>query len=122
MAKIAERQDKLGNLIKSEYGTHFGFCRITQEAGASIAGEDLVGTIVALVDGELVAYDGTDDEGAEVIYGIVIEDKAIAEGDDTVVLFRGPANVAAEALKFTGTASVVHAALEAKGIKVSQQI
>ena len=40
MAKIAERQDKLGNLVKHEYGTEYGFCRSTQELGAALSDRD----------------------------------------------------------------------------------
>lgn len=128
MTKIAERQDKLGNLIKSEYGTEYGHCRDSGVISAALATAldgDLdgpVGTVVAVVASEYVAYNEAGVDGSEVIVGVLIEDKALTAGDAVVILSNGPALVADAALKYTGTAATVHAALEAKGIKVAEQI
>ena len=125
MAKLGERGNKLGNLIKYEEGTHIGYCRKVVVANEAAAQEYTIGT--------LLGFDGTDwkisdpaaVDGSETPAAIVIEDVSVpaTTNTDVVVLYRGPAGVADDALVLGDhTKADAVAAVEALGIKVSEQV
>lgn len=125
MAKLGERGNKLGNLIKYEEGTHIGYCRKVVVANEAAAEEYTIGT--------LLGFDGTDwkisdpaaVDGSETPAAIVIEDVSVpaTTNTDVVVLYRGPAGVADESLVLGDhTQADANAAIEALGIKIMERV
>lgn len=126
MAKIGERGNKLGNLVKYEEGTHVGYCRKVVSATEAAATDYVIGTLLGTADGtSYVISDPVAIDGSEVPAAIVIEDVSLeaATATDVVVLFRGPATVADDALVLGDhTIEDASAALEALGIQVAEQV
>lgn len=129
MSLISTRQDKLGNLVKSEYGTEHGYCRATVNAveGADTAYE--IGTVLGTANGvdyKIAVQTAVD--GSQNAAAIVIEDVTIGTGGgDVTVLVRGPALIAKQALKLDATydldaeKAAIYADLEALGFKIADQ-
>lgn len=125
MAKLGERGPKLGNLIKFEDWTDYGYCRKTVTVNEAAETEYKIGNLLG-TDG--TAYKISDPaavDGSEVIDVVVIENKTIpaATNTEVAVLFRGPAGVADGALILGDhTEADAASALEGKGIKVMEQV
>lgn len=129
MAKVADRPNRVSNLLKHEYGFEHGYERglkeLTIPAGAQIGG-------VYKADGTIVsAADVADLEGP---LAILIDDNVYMYGGNNtyVVLTGGPgasgaAVIVREQLSFGDELSeeqidAVVALIEAQGIKVGQQV
>lgn len=125
MAKLGERGNKLGNLIKYEEGTHIGYCRKVVSATESAATDYVIGTLLGTDGTDWFISDPVASDGSEVPAAIVIEDISLeaATATDVVVLYRGPAGVADESLVLGDhTQADANAAVEALGIKVMEQV
>lgn len=129
MSLIATRQDKLGNLVKSEYGTEHGYCRSIVSAAQGSDTDYEIGTVLGTADGiNYVISVETAVDGSQVPAAIVIEDITVGVGGaDVTVISRGPALIAKQALKLDATfdndakKAAAYAALEALGIKIADQ-
>lgn len=119
----------VSDVVKNELWRECGFCRTTLVAAA-------VGADRTLKVGDLLASDGSDATTADT-FGIFLGDAlgnqeiTIADGDSTtvVVLDKGSSIVTAESLTKAGAALTVNpspaeakAALQAKYIKVSEEV
>lgn len=101
MTQLGTRDEKLGNLVKYEEGTHVGYTRKQVTANEGSAETYEVGTVLG--------YDGTDykisvdgaGDGSEVAAAICLENIEVESETDTdvAVMFRGPASVSKDALK-----------------------
>jgi len=130
MTKLATREDKLGNLVKMEFGTEQGYCREMKTVtltSASQIGDVLVDNAGNL---ELVAV-ATTGSAEAVLADTNVYSQRPATGTSVVemsVLVRGPVIVADGALKYNAdinTASEIaalHAVLEGLGILVREQV
>ena len=121
MAADLTRTQRLGNVLQYEVDGGNGYCR---KVLADVTVEDDIG-VGALLDSSGDWIDGSSSAGGNATYILIdtsVYDKA--NGDhDLVVLHRGPAKVAKDALTFDGTAiaadyTAAAAALEALGIEV----
>jgi len=125
MAKLGERGNKLGNLIKYEEGTHIGYCRKVVSATESAATDYVIGTLLGTDGTDWFISDPVATDGSEVPAAIVIEDISLeaATATDVVVLYRGPAGVADESLVLGDhTQADANAAIEALGIKIMERV
>lgn len=100
MPKIAEREDKLGNLLKMETGKEFGFCRETMSVTLTPSSD--IGDVLYDNSGnlEIVSQANTANASAILIDPTVVA-KRPATGStvvDVAVLVRGPSVVADDAL------------------------
>jgi len=130
MTKLATREDKLGNLVKMEFGTEQGYCREMKTVtltSASQIGDVLVDNAGNL---ELVAV-ATTGSAEAVLADTNVYSQRPATGTSVVEmseLVRGPVIVADGALKYNAdinTASEIaalHAVLEGLGILVREQV
>jgi len=108
MTQLGTRDEKLGNLVKYEEGTHVGYTRKQVTANEASATSYEVGTVLG--------FDGTDykisvagaADGSEVAAAIVLEniDLDAATNTDVAVMFRGPASVSKDALKIDASRSI----------------
>lgn len=125
MAKLGERGNKLGNLIKYEEGTHIGYCRKVVSATESAATDYVIGTLLGTDGTDWFISDPVASDGSEVPAAIVIEDISLeaATATDVVVLYRGPAGVSIDALVLGDhTEADAVAAVEALGIKAMETV
>lgn len=125
MAKLGERGNKLGNLIKYEEGTHIGYCRKVVSATESAATDYVIGTLLGTDGTNWFISDPVASDGSEVPAAIVIEDISLeaATATDVVVLYRGPAGVSIDALVLGDhTEADAVAAVEALGIKAMETV
>lgn len=128
MTAIATRGNKPSNVVVFEDHKEFGYCRavntVTVEAGMDI------GAVVVLDTGKYKWVEAADIATLAADVRVVVDQNThdSAVGDASLVtIFRGPAGVARGGLKFkdtltSGQIDTVAAALEAKGIKVMQQV
>lgn len=125
MSKVGERNNKLGNLVKYEEGTHVGYCRKVVAATEAAATDYVIGTLLGTDGTDWFVSDPVAVDGSEVPAAIVIEDISLeaATATDVVVMFRGPAAVADDALVLGDhVIADAAAALEALGIQVAEQV
>lgn len=125
MAKLGERGNKLGNLIKYEEGTHIGYCRKVVSATETAATDYVIGTLLGTDGTDWFISDPVAVDGSETPAAIVIEDISLeaATATDVVVLYRGPAGVSIDALVLGDhTEADAVAAVEALGIKAMETV
>lgn len=130
MAAIATRSAKLGNLIKSEYGTEHGYCREMKTVTLTPTSE--IGDVLYDVTGDLALVNQINTASAEaVLVDADITELRPATGTAVVscaVLVRGPAVVADTALNYNADIdtdnekAALYAVLEALGILVRTQV
>ena len=121
MAADLTRGQRLGNVVQYEVDGGAGYCRKVLE---NVTVEDGIG-VGACLNSTGDWIDGSGSNGGDTTY-ILIDSSVygLANGDhDLVVLHRGPAKVAKQALTFDGTAvdadyTAAANALEALGIEV----
>lgn len=121
MAADLTRTQRLGNVLQYEVDGGNGYCR---KVLADVTVEDDIG-VGACLDSSGDWIDGSGSNGGNTKY-ILIDTSVydLDNGDhDLVVLHRGPAKVAKDALTFDGTAvaadyTAAATALEALGIEV----
>lgn len=129
MAKVAERDDKLGNLLKMEQGKEWGYCRKT--ATVTLTPTSDIGDVLYDVAGDLTLVNVANTASAEAIIvdpNIIALRPASGTADvEVAVLFRGAAVVADSALNYNADINTpaeiaaLHDALEALGIAVRKQ-
>jgi hypothetical protein len=130
MPKIAEREDKLGNLLKMESGKEWGFCRETMSVTLTPSSD--IGDVLYDNAGDLalVAQVNTANASAVLIDPTVVA-KRPATGSTVVnvaVLVRGPSVVADAALNFNadintdGEKQALYDVLKGLGIVVRKQV
>lgn len=121
MAADETRLQRLGNVVQWEVDGGEGYCR---KVFANVTVEDDI-EVGACLNSSGDWVNGSNSEGGNTTC-ILIDSSVygLANGDhDLVVLYRGPAKIAKDALKFDGTAvaadyTAAAAALEALGIDV----
>lgn len=128
MSAIAVRGNKPSNVVVFEDNKEYGYCRavntVTVQAGMDI------GAVVVLNAGKYVWVTAAMVATLATDVRVVVDQNThdTTAGDASLVtVFRGPAGVARGGLKFkdaltSGQIDTVAAALEAKGIKVMQQV
>lgn len=126
MTQIGTRENKLGNLVKYEEGTHIGYCRKQVTAQESSATTYEIGTVLG--------FDGTDykisvagaADGSEVAAAVVVEQTELdaATNTEVAVLYRGPASVSKDALVLDASRDIdtVASELEDLGIMVQTTV
>lgn len=127
---LGTRGPKLGNLIKQELWSHLGYCRKTVVANEAADATYEIGTVLGEItaSGKYIVSKSDAVDGSQTPAAIVVEKASLTAATDAnvVVLVRGPASVADDALildaTWTGTEQDVYDAFEALGIQVLTQV
>lgn len=128
---IGTENFRFSNLVKKELWADLAYCRAVVTYNGT-AGDLVIGTVLGQVtaDGKYKVAVQTAVDGSETADAILIEDVTVAGATDAkvLVLTRGPAFVGKAALVLDASYNLdaekaaVYAALEAKGILVSEQV
>lgn len=129
MPLIATETMRYSHLVKQELWAEKGFNRDVVTANEGAAATYAVGTVLGKVTatGKYKICTAAATDGSEVAAAVVLEDKAVAATTDTkvLVMLRGPAIISKAALVLAADINLdaekaaVYAALEAKGILVT---
>lgn len=132
MTTIATENYRFSNVVKDELWASKGYCRLAVTVNEASAEDYVIGQVLGKVtaDGKYKIAVETAVDGSEDFAAIVLEDKAIAAATDTTVLVmvRGPAAVAKQALTLDATydndtkKDAIYDAMDAAGIMVLEQI
>lgn len=130
MPAIANREDKLGNLVKYEENTAHGFCREVKSVTLTPTSE--IGDVLYDNAGNLVLVDVLNTASTEaILVDPTVYTKRPATGTANVemaVMVRGSAIVADDALNYAADVDLdaekaaVNAVLEGLGILVREQV
>lgn len=132
MSVFATENRRFSNLVKEELWPNKAYCRAVVTVNEAAAKEYIVGTALGkvTVGGKYKIAVQTATDGSQVVDALVIREVSVPATTDTkvLVLVRGPSEVSKFGIQLDATfdndtkKNAAYAALEAKGIMVSDSI
>lgn len=131
MTVIATENQRISNVLKSEYKAELAYCRLVVTVNEATAKTYVPGQVLGKItaSGKYLTAVETATDGSKAFAAMVLFEQAIPAGTDTkvVVLVKGPATVGKKGLVLDATydtdakKNAVYAAMEAAGIQVLEQ-